>query len=76
MATKYNEKNVLTQCPHCNRFNQGKQYEMGMEVDRRFGQGTADLLLAKSKQAYKLHRFEIDQLGEHYRSECKRLIAI
>jgi len=73
-ATKYNEKNVLAQCPYCNRFNQGKQYEMSFEVNRRFGTGTTDLLLAKSKQAYKLHSFEIKELGEYYRDKVKEMI--
>ena len=74
-STKYHPKNVLAQCPYCNRFNQGKQFEMGKEIDRRFGEGTADLMLAKSRESYKLHQFEIDQLGNIYKEKVKKLLA-
>jgi len=74
-ATKYNEMNVLAQCPACNRFNQGKQYEMGISVNKKFGEGTTDLLLAKSREPYKLNKFEIDEKGKYYREQCKILEA-
>lgn len=67
-STKYNEKNVLAQCPHCNRFNQGEQMNMSIEVDRRFGKGTADMLLVESRKICKITRFEIDIKIKYYRN--------
>jgi hypothetical protein len=67
-STKYNEKNVLAQCIACNRFNQGNQINMGIEVDRRYGKGTSNMLLVQSRQSHKMSRFEIDELSKYYRN--------
>jgi hypothetical protein len=53
-ATKYNEQNVNAQCPRCNRFLSGRQYEHGLAIDRKWGAGTAEKLLALSGQSCKL----------------------
>lgn len=72
-STKYDEKNVFPQCAHCNRFAGGKQYEMGLYIDKRYGPGTAESILIKSKQLCKRTRYDLQVLGNYYREEVKKL---
>lgn len=72
-ATKYHEKNVFVQCPRCNRFLSGKQFEMGLYIDKRYGKGTAEKILIKSKQLCKRSKFDLQVLGDYYREEVKKL---
>lgn len=73
LATKYNEKNNHAQCKGCNGFGAGKQYEYGKEIDRRYGAGTADLILVASRQSAKLGAFEFETMIEHYKHRLKEL---
>lgn len=73
-STKYDEKNVHAQCPHCNRFKSGKQFEMSQYIDKKYGPGTAEKILIKSKQLCKRSRYDLQVLGTHYRQEVKNLM--
>ena len=44
MATRWHPLNCASQCPSCNTFNQGRQYEFSKYIDKRFGEGTAEML--------------------------------
>lgn len=74
LATKFDEQNVNAQSRHDNRFAAGKQYEHGLAIDRKYGKGTAEKLLIKSKQVCKRGKFEIDQMTEYYKKEVERLL--
>lgn len=52
-STRYDPQNCAAQCKGCNIFSQGKQFEFGLAIDRRYGQGTAEKLLLKSKMICK-----------------------
>ena len=72
-SVKFDEKNVHAQCIECNHFNAGKQFEYGLQLDRKYGDGTATKLLIQSKQLCKRGDFEIKELTKHYRKEVERL---
>lgn len=76
LSTKFNEQNVAAQCKGCNGLGAGKQYEFGLAIDKRWGKGTADRLLIKSKQMAKWTDFDYQELIKHYRKENKRLGGI
>lgn len=73
MATRFNEQNCGLQCPACNLFNQGRQFEFGIEIDRRYGKGTADKLLVLSRMTCKRGKFEIETMTEYYKGEVLKL---
>lgn len=72
-ATRWNEQNCSSQCPYCNTYCQGKQFEFSREIDRRYGKGTADKLLVMSKATSKIGKFEIDHLSKYYKSKAEEL---
>jgi hypothetical protein len=72
-ATKYDEKNNHLQCKGCNGFKSGKQFEYMLEVDKKYGKGTAELLLIRSKIAVKRGAFEFGILLNEYVNKLKNL---
>ena len=73
-ATKYDERNVHAQCGRCNRFEQGNQAIYKEEVEKRYGKGTWDELVIKSKQVCKRGKFEIEVMEQYYKKEVERLL--
>lgn len=72
-STRWQERNALPQCVSCNTFNQGEQFKMGKEIDKRYGQGTADLMLMASRKSFKASKFELDALGKFYKEQINKL---
>lgn len=73
MATRWHPQNCNLQSRQDNRFLSGRQFEHGLAIDRKWGKGTAELLLIKSKHTSKYEAFEIDGLIKHYQNEIKKL---
>jgi hypothetical protein len=49
LSVKYHEKNSNAQCRKCNSFEGGRQYEHGIAIDKKYGAGTAEMLILLSK---------------------------
>jgi hypothetical protein len=48
-ATRYDEQNCQVQCVGCNMFKFGEQFKFSLALDAKYGKGTAEELLHKSK---------------------------
>jgi len=72
-STKYDERNVHSQCKRCNGFEGGQQAIYKEEVEKRYGQGTWDELVLKSRQVCKRGKVEIEVMTEYYKKEVARL---
>jgi len=73
MATRFDEQNAALQCVKCNIFDQGRQLIFGKYIDKKYGPGTADRILARSRGTRKFEQFDIDALTKHYQAEAARL---
>lgn len=73
MATRWEEKNVNAQGRQDNRFLSGKQFEHGKAIDRKWGEGTADFLLLKSKHPCHFADYEIETMIKYYKDAVKEL---
>lgn len=71
-GTRYDERNVNSQCVRCNHWGQGEQAAYAVAVDRKHGEGTWEHLLLKKQFGKRLSDFEIKVLTEHYRKEAKK----
>ena len=67
--TRYDERNVEPQCRHCNRFDQGRQYEFGVSIDGKHGPGTADKILQKSRGTKRISQREYRELIQELKSK-------
>ncbi len=72
-STRYDEQNCAIQCPFCNTYRQGEQYQFGIYIDRRWGKGTAESLLHKSRMLCKRNRNDILYLTKEFRTKIKEL---
>lgn len=73
MATRWEEKNVNAQGRQDNRFLSGKQFEHGKAIDKKWGEGTAEFLLHKSKFDCKFMDRELETMIKYYKQAVKEL---
>jgi hypothetical protein len=50
LSTRYDEQNCQVQCVGCNMFKFGEQFKFSLALDSKYGKGTAEDLLHKSRQ--------------------------
>ena len=71
--TKFDEQNVHAQCDKCNMYEGGREYEMSLYIDKKYGPGTAEKLYIKSKLPRKYSVVELDEITKLYRAKLKNL---
>lgn len=73
MGTRFDERNMNLQCKGCNlrqsKGLDGIEYRHGLEIDKKWGNGTAEELINISKQINKLSVIEIEEIAENYRTK-------
>jgi hypothetical protein len=74
-STRWDERNVNAQCAGCNMVNGGQQYVHGLEIDKKFGEGTADDLVVLSHKIRKFTTNELHEMTDHYKKEVERLLS-
>ena len=67
-ATRWDEINCQVQCAGCNVFRYGEQYKFSLALDQKYGEGTAEEMLQKSKQILKLSTSDLQSLITKYKS--------
>ena len=72
-ATRWDETNCQVQCVKCNMFEQGMSYVFGLNLNKQFGEGTAEALLRKSKEILKLSNDEVVSLITKYENKLDNL---
>ncbi len=72
-STKFDERNVHSQCKRCNGFEGGQQAIYKEEIEKRYGKGTWDALVLKSRQVCKRGQIEIDTMEKYYKEKVKEL---
>jgi len=70
-STRYDEENVNLQCPGCNLYGAGEQYKYSIEIDLKYGTGTAKKLAKRAREYYKLTTGELEEII----SDAKKEIA-
>ena len=67
-STRWDETNCQVQCAGCNVFRYGEQYKFSLGLDQKYGEGTAEMLLIKAKQVFKISDNELEDLINKYKS--------
>ena len=71
LSTRFSEKNTAPQCNYCNTFDQGKQFEFGLYLDNKYGKGTAQEMLIRSKMSIKISEVEYRERIKYYKEKLK-----
>ena len=72
MATRYDEKNQI-QCVKCNMFEQGMQWQFGLNLDAKYGLGTAEELQLKARQPFKMMRIDYVEKISYYKDLVNKI---
>lgn len=73
MSTRFHEQNCSAQCVSCNVYKSGLQYKHGKELDKKWGEGTAEAMEQLSNETVKLSREWYEEQIAHYREQVKLL---
>jgi hypothetical protein len=73
LSTRWCEINVQPQSAADNLFAQGEQYKFGLNLDAKYGEGTAEDLQIKSKQIQKFARVDYEDKISYYKSLVENL---
>ena len=71
--TRWDEQNAHLQCKRCNGFLSGRQYEHGMAIDKKYGEGTAETLLYNSKYTRQFTLDELEDMWQHFNTLAREL---
>ena len=73
LSTRWCETNVQPQSAADNLFGQGEQFKFGLNLDSKFGEGTAEELQYKSRTTLKISRIEYEEKTSYYKSLVEKL---
>lgn len=73
LATRWCEMNVQPQSAADNLFGQGEQYIFGLNLDTKYGEGTAEELQYKARQTVKLTRVDYEEEIVYYKNAVNNL---
>jgi len=76
LSTRWDEENVHFQHRYCNRFLNGRQYEYGQAIDKKYYEGKADELIQKSHQVAKFDATHLQYLIDIYKDKLDALKKI
>ena len=72
-STRWDEMNCQVQCVACNMFGQGMQWQFGLNLDAKYGDGTSEELQYKAKQIVKLSRIDYEEEITYYKEVVNKL---
>ena len=73
LTTRFDEKNCQPQCVGCNMFKQGEQYRFALQLDGKYGAGTAEKLMYLAHRSIKFTRVESQEKISYYKDIVKNL---
>ena len=73
LSTRFGEVNCQPQCVGCNMFKQGEQYKFALNIDAKYGEGTAQELQFLSKTTLKITRVEYNEKITYYKEAVNNL---
>jgi hypothetical protein len=73
MATRFDEENCQVQCIKCNMFSQGEQFKFGINLDAKYGEGTAEELEFLARTTMKFSRYDFEDKISYYGTLVEKL---
>ncbi len=70
LNTRYDERNCAGQCLSCNYYKSGRDDIFALEIDRKWGEGTAEHLRRIANQHGKKTKLDFELWAEEYREKA------
>ena len=74
LATRFDEENCQVQCIKCNMLSQGEQFKFGLNLDVKYGEGTAEELEFLARNTLKISRVEYEEKISYYKTLVKNFL--
>ena len=72
-TTRWCELNCQVQCVKCNMYGQGEQFKFGLNLDSKYGEGTAEELQYKARQTIKMSRVDYEEEISYYKDLVNKI---
>jgi len=73
LATRWDSKNCQVQCVGCNMFKSGEQYKFSINLDSKYGEGTAEELELLARTIMKVSRIDYEDKISYYKDLVEKL---
>ena len=73
LSTRFDEDNCQVQCVACNMFRQGEQFKFGINLDAKYGEGTAEELECLARTTMKFTRYDYEEQISYYGTLVEKL---
>tara|TARA_R110000824_G_scaffold114536_1_gene265169 strand:+ start:248 stop:655 length:408 start_codon:yes stop_codon:yes gene_type:complete len=73
LATRWDEENCQVQCVGCNMFKSGEQYKFAINLDAKYGEGTAEELERIARKTVKSSSWWYDGEIGYYKELVEKL---
>ena len=73
-STRWDPNNCQVQCYGCNVMQQCRQYQFGLNLEQKYGKGTAEKLLIKSQKTVKYSNEDLQEMILYYNNLVNQLI--
>ena len=73
LATRWDEENCQVQCVGCNMFKAGEQYKFAINLDAKYGEGTAEELEFLARTIMKVSRIDYEEKTGYYKGLVEKL---
>ena len=73
LTTRWDLKNCQVQCVGCNMFKAGEQYKFSLNLDAKYGEGTAQELELLARGTWKITRVEYEDFISYYKAAVEKL---
>lgn len=73
LSTRFDEQNCQPQCVACNMYRQGEQYRFALNLDAKYGSGTAEELEFSSRLIAKFSRVDYEEKIGYYKEAVENL---
>jgi len=73
LSTRWDLKNCQVQCVGCNMFKAGEQYKFSINLDVKYGEGTAEELEFLARNIMKVSRIDYEEKISYYKEAVNKL---
>ena len=73
LTTRWDEENCQVQCVGCNMFKAGEQYKFAINLDAKYGEGTAEELELLARTIMKVSRIDYEDKISYYKDLVDKL---
>jgi len=73
--TRWDALNSHTQDTACNKWRSGEQAIMALYINNKYGKGSAQKLILKSRDKRRFLKYEVKGIADYYKGKCEEILG-